>query len=609
MYARLLVVMWSVASVVAWADESAPAAVQPSPQWHRVVGLLQYLEGDYANALASKSADELLEQKTMAGEAVTTLKTLEAAGAQYLPDAEALEQAVSAQTDAATVTAQARALALRIVKDVQLPQAPRHSPDLVHARELFATQCAACHGATGHGDGPAAAGLQPPPANFHDPARMQTLTPYKVFNTTTFGIAGTAMTPFQHLSDDDRWSLAFLVLQLRQPPCDGPAVTASLPRVSTATDLELAQQFGADRVACIRALKLAADDASVLAVARAGLQQALTLSKQGHHDDARRALIDAYLTGFEPLEPALRARNPQLLSRVEQEFSQARLAAEQGRSFEAQVSALDALFAQVGTSAAVADFWSIFFAALLILIREGFEATVVVGALLALMKKMNATEHVRVVHAGWVSALIAGALAFIFGHAFFAGANREWLETSVALAAVVMLLYAALWLNARATMSRFMTEMREKMKDALGRGSMLGLFMISFSSVGRESVETVLFLEGLAGDSRSGALWGAFAGLLVLLGLVLLVRRVGYVLPMKSMFTASTILLVVTAIALLGKGVHGLQELGVLSVHPVMGVTVMPLGLFPDAVSLGAQLALTLVVIGWSRRPVRRQTA
>ena len=65
--------------------------------------------------------------------------------------------------------------------------------------------------------------------------------------------------------------------------------------------------------------------------------------------------------------------------------------------------------------------------------------------------------------------------------------RRELLEGFAGLFAVGMLLYAALWLNARANMSKFMGELREKMKGALGRGSVAGLFAISFTSALRES--------------------------------------------------------------------------------------------------------------------------
>ena len=80
------------------------------------------------------------------------------------------------------------------------------------------------------------------------------------------------------------------------------------------------------------------------------------------------------------------------------------------------------------------------------------------------------------------------------------------MEGTSALFAVAMLVYAALWLNARANMSKFMGELRGRMQGALGRGSALGLFVIAFTAMLRESVETAIFLEGLSIDSPRGRL-------------------------------------------------------------------------------------------------------
>lgn len=591
MRSRWLVMVAVVGSTVALGDEAAG--------WHRAVGLLQYLEGDYPGALAEQNAEELAEQKGLADELVRALKELGPEAASYLVSAEQLERDIVASKEAPVVVEQCRALVQRIVSERGLRRAPRAPPDLKRGAEIFQAQCSVCHGAEGKGDGPAAAGMSPAPANFHDAARMQTLSPYKVFNTTTFGITGTPMPAFPTLSDADRWNAAFFVIALRQPACAREPSPSSLDVVATATDLELTALLGPTRVACARRVFAQPEESSALARAISGIETARQLASKNDWDGARKAVVDAYLLGLEPIEPTLRARDPHRVERLEQAFTAARLAAQRREGFEAATGTLLELLSERETGKG--SFWSVFFAALIILLREGFEATVVVGALLAVMKKLEAPAQVRIVHAGWVSALVFGVLAFVFGQSLLAGANREWLETVVALVAVGFLLYAALWLNARSTMSVFMGELRTKMKDALGSGSAVGLFTISFTSVGRETVETALFLQGLAGDSREGVLWGAAAGGVALLGLVLFVRTVGFRLPMKTLFTASTVLLVVTAVMLLGKGVHGLQELDVLPLVPVRFVTVAALGLFPDALSLGGQVLLAVAALAFTR--------
>ncbi|MER2562531.1 MAG: FTR1 family protein [Myxococcaceae bacterium] len=586
----------------------AVSAFAESDQWHRVVALLQYLEGDYAAAVLEQNADELAEQQGLADEVVAALTELGPAGAPFLARAKQVQADIAATRPAEGVIVGCRALVHDIVTSQGLSRAPRATPDLVAGKALFEAQCASCHGPEGRADGPAAKGLTPAPANFHDSARMQTLTPYKVFNTTTFGIKGTPMPGFPSLSDADRWNVAFFVFTLRQPSCVSPTEPRPLLDVlATSTDELLGAQLGADGLACARRVLPTADESSSMAVARAGLERARSFAKAGQWDEARKAVVDAYLLGLEPIEPTLRARDPKLVDALEQGFTRTRLAAQNHDGFDAQV---DALLAQLSEQNAPAkgDFWSVFFASLVILLREGFEATIVVGALLAVMKKMGATAQVRVVHAGWVSALVFGVVAFVFGQSLLAGANREWLETVVALFAVGLLLYAALWLNARANLSAFMGELRGKMKDALGSGSAVGLFTISFTSVGRETVETALFLQGLAGDSREGVWWGSLAGGVGLVVLVLFVRTVGFKLPMKTLFSASTVLLVVTAVMLLGKGLHGLQELGVLPLSPLRFFTVDALGIYPDAITLGPQVVLAMAPLLWwaftRQRPV-----
>lgn len=573
------------------------AAPDDSQRWHRVVGLLEYLEGDYANALATGDAAELTEQRGFADEIV---RQLEAAGAPadgYLAAAKALRDDIAGARPATEVTPRCGALARRVATEQALQQAPARPPSLEAGARLYAMHCASCHGVTGAADTEAARKLDPPPASFHDEARMATLTPYKAFNTVTFGLQGTAMAGFPALSADERWALAFHLFTLRQPACAGAAPEASLQALATSTDAQLATHFGAGAVACLRrSLPRAADP---LAVARAGLDDALDRFGRGDRDGARQAVVDAYLNGLEPVEPTLRARDPQLVAHLEAGFTRARLAAQSGQHFEGEVLQVQLLLGRAARETSASSFWSVFFAALLILLREGFEAVVVVGALLAVLKKLGATGQARVVHGAWVSALLVGALAFVFGQRFFAGANREWLESVVALGAVGLLLYAAVWLNARATMSRYMTELRGRMGEAIGAGSTAGLFFISFSSVGRESIETALFLQGLAADSRAGATWGALAGLAALLGFIGLIRLVGFRLPMKTLFTASTVLLFATAVVLLGKGLHGLQELGVLPLVPLPFVQLDVLGVFPDALSLVPQLVLASAPLGW----------
>lgn len=590
-----MVALWCLALLTA-----APGG--DDNRWQRVVALLEYVEGDYPAALASGNSAELSEQHGLVDEVV---RQLEAAHANdtLVSDARALVGLVEGHD--ARAASQSGVLARRIIDDQHLVRAPRHAPDLSSGATLYAAHCAACHGADGLAQTDAATTLSPPPISFHDRARMARLTPARVFDRVTFGVPGTAMVGIPGLSDDARWAVSFYTFTLRQGPCSEGAPEVDLATLANSTDEALASS-GLD-VSCARRV-LRQPTLASLDAATSGLRAALEHHRHGDSAAARQAVVDAYLTGVEPVEPLLRARNPALVAELEERFTTARLAAQRGEELEPEVTRLLSTLERARGADHVSDFWSVFVAAALILLREGFEAVVVVGALLAALKKLGAQREARVVHAGWVTALGFGALAFVFGQRLFAGANREWLESLVALGAVGLLLYAALWLNSRTTMSRFMGQLREKMGSAVSRGSLTSLFIISFSSVGRESIETALFLQGLATDSRQGATWGAVAGLVLLLGLVGFIRRVGFALPMKTLFAASTVVLVVTAVGLLGKGLHGLQELGVLPLRPMgLHVSLDMLGLFPDFISFVPQVVLAVGVWYFTRPRAGRQ--
>jgi high-affinity iron transporter len=593
----LLLLSLLLAVPLAAADEGA----SEGRTWHRLVGILQYLEADYPLAVESKSDFELAEQRSFIAEATEAARDMGPRGESFLPRLLAIKARVDKAEDAQGVSRDCGALVEDLVLAGGLARSPRTPPDLARGAQLFQESCSACHGADGRARVPIAQTMEPQPTDFHDADVMAGLTPYKAFNTTSFGVPGTAMPGFPTLSEEERWAVAFFLFTLRQPACDDTPPKASLEKLATSTDPELVREHGEKNLACLRRKMPDVDEERGLLLARDHVEQALRLGASGDALGARNALLDAYLNGIEPVEVTLRARSPELVQKLERAFLDTRIAAEQksphlqdeGRIL---LSLLDE--ARRGSGNAV-GFVSVIWLTLLILLREGFEAMVIVAALLAMMRKMQAPAYVRVIHFGWVSALVVGALAFIFGRHLMNGANRELLEGIAGLVAVAMLLYAALWLNARANMSRFMGEMREKMQGALGRGSVFGLFGIAFTAVLRESVETAIFLQGLALDSATGVAWGCAAGVVVLTALVLFVNRVGYKLPMKTLFKASTVLLVVTAIMLLGKAIHALQEVAVVPLKPIPFVTIDLLGIYPDAMSLLPQAVLTAIPLIW----------
>ncbi len=581
---------------------TAPAEADPQ----HLVEILQYLASDYPAAVASGDEGELAEQRSLSTEAVSMAREIPQLET-FRPRIAALDAKVQHADDGPGVGAECARLVDDLVVAMGIARTPSGPPDLDEGARLFAQTCATCHGPTGKGDGPAAAALSPKPANFHDDAVMSGLTPFKAFNVIRFGVKGTSMAPFEGLDEKQRWALAFYVFSLRQPACDHVPARVPLDTLANASDADLSRTNGPAELACLRRKLPELDAPALLSAARARVEEAGRLAGRGDAAGAEKAVLDAYLTDIEPIEPWLRARDAEVVTQLEASFTTTRAALQQ-RDPRAQdeTRELLALLDRAAGAHRTTTKLSVFWFSLLVIVREGFEATVIIAALLAVLKKRKEASRARFVHAGWISALAVGAVVFTVGRKILAGAMNERLEGCLALVAVAMLLHAALWVNARSTTRKSMGALRDRTKGALDRGA-LPLFGIAFLAMFRESFETAVFLEALSIDAPMAVVYGAGVGVLLLLGLVYAVGRAGVRLPMQTLFKVSTVVLLATAVVLLGQGIHSFEEVGLLPSRPMPFVRVEFLGVYPDQLGVFAQLALAAVPLVWKGVNRRRE--
>jgi high-affinity iron transporter len=578
----------------------APVAQQatPSADAQHLVSILQYLAGDYPPAVVSHDEGELAEHRSLSAEALAEARRLPKV-APFVDRIASVDARVREARDGEGVARDCDSLVDDLVTAMGIARAPAAAPDLARGAHLFAETCATCHGPQGHGDGPAAASLKPPPADFHSAEVMGDLTPFKAFNVVRYGVRGTSMAPFAGIPEADRWALAFYVFTLRQPACDHAPAQASLDDLANRNDDELARSIGAAEVACARRKMPEVDAPALLAAARARVVEGMQLAGRGDAGGAESAILDAYLSDVEPVEPWLRARDGELVTQIEAAFTQTRAALQQGdpaapKDAERLVALLDRAAGPHSRTTAA----SVYGFSALVIVREGFEAAVIIAALLAVVKKRKQLARARLVHAGWMSALGLGAVMFLLGRSVLAGAMNEKLEGFLALLATAMLLHAALWLNARSTTRRTMGDLRERTQGALDRGG-VALFGIAFLAMFRETFETAVFLEALSIDAPSAVVWGALSGTVLLLSLVFAVSRLGLRLPMVTLFKVSTVVLVVTAVVLLGQGIHSLEEVGLLPSRPIPMFRVDFLGIYPDRLSVLAQLVVAMAPLAW----------
>jgi high-affinity iron transporter len=193
----------------------------------RLVALLDYLGSDYKNAVQDgkiASEDEFHEMQEFAKRSVDLLVQLKKAEqgdkAGIEKDLKTLALQVENKADEKAVAALAQRAKEKLITAYKIVPYPRRLPALADGKKLYLENCAQCHGASGKGDGPGRESMNPKtplPANFTDPERIGGLSPFKAFNTASFGIEGTAMASFAALSEEQRWQVAFYVFSLRFP--------------------------------------------------------------------------------------------------------------------------------------------------------------------------------------------------------------------------------------------------------------------------------------------------------------------------------------------------------------------------------------------------------
>lgn len=226
---------------------------------------------------------------------------------------------------------------------------------------------------------------------------------------------------------------------------------------------------------------------------------------------------------------------------------------------------------------------------LLIFAREGIEGTLICAILLTFLSAAGRRDLFRWVLGGAAAAValaaVVGVVLWVVSRDAFVGSNSQlWFETSIFLVAVSVLTYMTFWMRRHArTISK---ELRARAQGAVQGGSGLALALIAFVTVGREAIETVIFLLAIVYQSSPWQLGlGALLGLAIALAAAVAMYRMGRRINIARLFTVVGSLLMVVAAGLLANAVQNLQHLGVL---PGADMTLWNMGsVLPDSSPLG----------------------
>ena len=472
---------------------------------------------------------------------------------------------------------------------LDLPSAPL---DLAKGHTLYTSNCSSCHGDSGLGDGVASKTLKVPVPGIGSTSGTPTLSPTLAFNVVSVGVRGTPMPSFAaSLTAQDRWNVVNYVYSMRGTKMELPA----------AADVTAAPGTAAAH--------------SVLSL----LDSALEFAKKGRTADAGDRAFDAYIA-FEPLETPARARQPGLVASMERHFADFK-GALRGQDLSIAEKARDAIALDlprvVELTRPTGSGWEAFFQSFLIILREGFEAILVIGAVVAFLIKTGNRERLRSIWIGIGLGLLASGVMVVILKTFFAAlpTSKEVMEGATLLIAVAVLFSVSYWLISKVEAAKWQKFIREKVSTALDQGGGKALALVAFLAVFREGAETALFYQALfsEGNVAIPLSLGIAAGFVALAIVFTLFYRFGVKIPMRPFFTVTSILLYYMAFVFAGKGIRELQEGNVIPITVVPSMPSVPsMGIFPSletTIAQGVLLLLFVFMLVKTFMPSREATA
>jgi len=613
-----------------------PLAVASQTQdLHRAQGqvilhLLDYISVEYPGFVKAgkvTNADKYAEQVALSAQVADAIRNFPPRPEKdaLVASTEIVAKLIADKGDGAKVSQGARNLQRGLIKAYGIQIAPVRAPDLSNAATLYQSNCAACHGAAGDGNGPQAAALEPRPTNFQDHARQFERSLYGSYNTITLGVEGTSMQAFGSLSAEERWALAFFVSQFvstedernqGEQLWERPGMRTLFPGLSDLVGATPAEtlRVGTSAYQVLAYLRAhpamisSQDSTSPLSIATAKIRESLERYRQGNRESALQAAISAYLEGYALAEASLDRVDHSLRNRIEQEMMAYRSLIKDAAAVDVVEHRALALTKSIEEAAALSSRSELsaagaFTSAFIIIAREGLQAILVLAAVAAFLIKSGRRQGLKHLHAGWVVALLLGVATWIASSTLveISGAQRQFVEGLTALLFAVVLLYAGYRLHGRSHASRWHSSIRGQVSDSLSQATLYGIALVSFLAVFGEAFETVPFMQALWMLSdrvwRGGLVAGVASAGAALAIIGWLVCRYSARLPWQLLFSLSSLFLAVLAVIFAGKGVAALQAAGQLPTDPLPISGIPALGIYPSVQGLALQLLLVVVIV------------
>ncbi|MBI4187028.1 MAG: FTR1 family protein [Chloroflexi bacterium] len=204
---------------------------------------------------------------------------------------------------------------------------------------------------------------------------------------------------------------------------------------------------------------------------------------------------------------------------------------------------------------------------LLITLREGLEAALIIGIILAHLARTSNRRGFKPVWLGTSLAvlvsLIAGAVIYLLAGEF-SGRAEEIFEGLAMFIATGVLTWMIFWMRKQAIDIK--AHLQAQIQSVLTSGSSLGLVILAFIVVVREGIETVLFLFAATRVAESPALFtaGGLVGLAIAIAIGYSIYKGTSRLNLRAFFNVTSLVLIIFAAGLLAHGIHEFHEAGII---------------------------------------------
>ncbi len=326
------------------------------------------------------------------------------------------------------------------------------------------------------------------------------------------------------------------------------------------------------------------------------LQEGLQAFQQGDNATGQ-AKLGEFIQIWVSIEGVVGTRNSNLYSRIESQIPVIMASGHNPKQQQILQNLIDEL-AEINPQAQYTAIDS-----MLILLREGLEALLIVMALISALTVANQPHGKKWVYAGVIAGVLASVIGAIALYQLFptmtSGANREMLEGVVGIIAVVMMIGVGAWLHSKSSIQSWNAYIQKHMGQALTTGSFISLFALSFLSVFREGAETILFYVGILPNiSMSAFLIGIGMAVMVLAMVAFIMLKTSVKLPIPLLFKFLTWVIYFLGFKILGISLSALQLTGHLSRTILPNVPAIEwIGFYPTLQTILAQLTYIIAII------------